>query len=281
MAHSNWKRAKLNPNVGIITPVLWQVSSSYNALQARILKRLSHGFQVQGSYTFSKSLDTNSESGNTAFANSMTNLPLFDPRVRRGLSDFDIRHNFVANALWEIPSARTQMPVVNWAANGWQLGTILQVSSGQPFTPLIGGDPLGSLIASFGYDYPDRLSLPGCNHPVNPGNPSPYINMSCFAAPTPANRLGNAGRNVAIGPGLLNVDASLFKNNRIPRISETFNVQFRAEFFNALNHTNFAPPNSTNILIFNSNLTPVASAGALTATSTTSRQIQFALKFVW
>ncbi|MGI8740976.1 MAG: TonB-dependent receptor domain-containing protein [Bryobacteraceae bacterium] len=272
---------KLNPNAGIITPVLWQVSSSYNALQARILKRLSHGFQIQGSYTFSKSLDTNSESGTTAFANSLTNLPLFDPRVRRGLSDFDIRHNFVANALWEIPSARTQRKAVNWAAGGWQLGTILQVSSGQPFTPLIGGDPLGSLIASFAYDYPDRLSLPGCNRPVNPGNPAHYINIACFAAPTPGNRLGNAGRNGAIGPGLLNVDTSLFKNNRIPRISETFNVQFRAEFFNVLNHTNFAPPNSTNILIFNQNLTPVTSAGALTTTSTTARQIQFAIKMVW
>jgi hypothetical protein len=95
------------------------------------------------------------------------------------------------------------------------------------------------------------------------------------------NRLGDAGRNVAVGPGLLNLDTSLFKNNRIQRISETFNVQFRAEFFNVLNHSNFAPPNSTNIQIFSQNLTPIASAGALTATSTTSRQIQFAVKIVW
>jgi hypothetical protein len=166
-------------------------------------------------------------------------------------------------------------------AGGWQLGEILQVSSGLPFTPLIGGDPLGSLIASFAYDYPDRLSLPGCNHPVNAGNPNHYINTGCFAVPNPVNRLGNAGRNVAIGPGVLNLDTSLYKNNRIQRISETFNVQFRAELFNVLNHTNFAPPNSTSILIFNQNLAAVPSGGVLTATSTTARQIQLAIKLVW
>jgi hypothetical protein len=79
----------------------------------------------------------------------------------------------------------------------------------------------------------------------------------------------------------VNLDASLFKNNRIPSISETFNVQFRAELFNVLNHANFAPPNSTSIQIFSQNLAPIATGGALTATSTTSRQIQFAIKFIW
>ncbi len=273
--------AKLNPNVGTLTPILWNVSSSYNALQARVTKRLSGGFQVQGSYTLAKSLDTNSESSTTSFNNSLTNLPLFDPRIRRGLSDFDVRHTFVANTLWEIPSPRTGRRALDWIAGGWQLGGIFSLSSGQPFTPLIAGDPLGSQIASFAYDWPDRVASAACNNPVNPGNPIHYINSACFAAPSPATRLGNAGRNVAIGPGLLNLDSSLFKNNRIPRISETFNVQFRAEFFNVLNRTNLAPPNSTNILIFNQNLSPITSSGALTATSTTSRQIQFAIKIVW
>jgi hypothetical protein len=272
---------KLNPNVGILTPVLWQVSSAYDALQARIRKRLSRGVQIQGSYTWAKALDAGSESGNTAFANSLTNVPVFDPRARRGLSDFDVRHNFVANALWEIPSPHGYARAVNWLAGGWQLGEILQVGSGHPFTPLVGGDVLGSLIASFPYDYPDRLALPGCNHPVNPGNPDHYINTACFAVPNPVNRLGDAGRNVAIGPGILNVDTSLFKNNRVLSISETFNVQFRAELFNVLNHANFTPPNSTSIQIFSQNLAPIASGGVLTATSTTSRQIQFAIKFIW
>ena len=272
-----------NPNFGIITPTLWQVSSSYNAMRTRVSKRMSHGFRVEGAYTLAKSLDTNSEATTTAFTNSLTNLPLFDPRLRRGLSDFDIRHNFVTNVLWELPSAHTGSGFVTWLAGGWQLGEIVQVSSGLPFTPIIStsGDPLGTKIASFPFDQPDRLALRQCNNPVNPGNPDHYINLACFAAPVPATRLGDAGRNIAIGPGLFNVDQAFFKNNRVRWFSEDVNVQFRAELFNILNHSNFNPPNSTNVSLFNSNLTPILSAGALTSTATTSRQIQFALKFVW
>jgi hypothetical protein len=244
---------------------------------------MSHGFRVEGAYTLAKSLDTNSEATTTAFTNSLTNLPLFDPRLRRGLSDFDIRHNFVTNVLWELPSAHTGSGFVTWLAGGWQLGEIVQVSSGLPFTPIIStsGDPLGTKIASFPFDQPDRLALRQCNNPVNPGNPDHYINLACFAAPVPATRLGDAGRNIAIGPGLFNVDQAFFKNNRVRWFSEDVNVQFRAELFNILNHSNFNPPNSTNVSLFNSNLTPILSAGALTSTATTSRQIQFALKFVW
>jgi len=272
-----------NPNFGIITPTLWNVSSSYNAFQTRVSKRLSHGFQIEGSYTWAKSLDTNSEATTTAFANSLTNLPWFDPRLTRGLSDFDIRHNFIANLLWQLPSPHTSVRLVTWLAGGWQLGEILQVSPGLPFTPLIStsGDPLGSKIASFPFDEPDRLALPLCNNPVKPGNPNHYINLSCFAAPVPSTRLGDAGRNIGIGPGLLNLDQAFFKNNRVRWFSEDINIQFRAELFNFLNHTNFNPPNSTNVNLFNADLTPILSAGALTSTATTSRQIQFALKFVW
>ena len=272
-----------NPNFGIITPTLWQVSSSYNSLQARLSKRMNHGLQVEGSYTWAKSLDTNSEATTTAFTNSLTNLLLFDPRLRRGLSDFDVRHNFVGNVLWELPSAHTSSRFVNWLAGGWQLGEILKVSSGLPFTPLIStsGDPLGTKIASFPFDEPDRLNLPQCNNPVNSGNPNHYINLSCFVAPVPATRLGNAGRNIAIGPGLFDLDQAFYKSTRLHWFSEDLRLQFRAELFNILNRTNFSPPNSTNVSLFNLNLTPILSAGALTSTATTSRQIQFALKFIW
>jgi hypothetical protein len=278
----------VNPNFGVITPLLWNVSTSYNGLQTRVSKRLSHGFQVQGSYTWSKSIDTNSEATTTAFANSLTNLPLFDARLRRGLSDFDVRHNFVANLLWEIPAPHTGVGFLNWLGKGWQLGEILQVSSGQPFTPLIVGDPLGTKLATFNIDEPDRLALPACNNPVNPGNVTHYINLSCFVAPTPVNRLGNAGRNIGISPGLVNLDQAFFKNNRFHWFSEELNVQFRAELFNVLNHTNFAPPSSASIQLFQTSGTAtnpvislIPSAGALTSTATTSRQIQLALKVTW
>jgi hypothetical protein len=123
--------------------------------------------------------------------------------------------------------------------------------------------------------------LPGCGNPVNPGNATDYVKLSCFAAPNPSTRLGNAGRNVGRGPGLSEWDASLFKNIRVVRVSETFNVQFRFEVFNALNHTNFDPPTATSLQLFTQGLTPISSAGNLTSTSTTSRQLQFALKVLW
>jgi hypothetical protein len=101
--------------------------------------------------------------------------------------------------------------------------------------------------------------------------------------------LGNVGRNSITGPGLKDLDFSLFKNNKIPAISENFNVQFRAEFFNILNFTNFAPPSSGKTLLaaaFNgagtvATFSQVSGAGLVTSTQTTSRQIQFALKVSW
>jgi hypothetical protein len=156
----------------------------------------------------------------------------------------------------------------------------MQASSGTPFTPTVGGDALG-LNSSIPYNFPDRLNLPGCGNPVNPGNPINYIKLQCFAAPTPATRLGDAGRNIAVGPGVLSLDTSLFKNFRVPAVSEAANIQFRAELFNVLNHTNFSPPNSTSVQLFTVALAPIPSAGSLNSTSITSRQIQFALKLTW
>jgi hypothetical protein len=102
-----------------------------------------------------------------------------------------------------------------------------------------------------------------------------------YGAPSPATRLGDAGRNVGRGPGLADWDASLFKNIRVARGSEILNVQFRFEAFNALNHTNFGPPTSTSLQLLTQALAPISSAGNLTSTSTTSRQLQFVLKVLW
>jgi hypothetical protein len=93
---------------------------------------------------------------------------------------------------------------------------------------------------------------------------------------------GNAGRNILIGPGTSELDFSIFKNNPIKKISETFNVQFRAELFNILNHPNFAVPSSpSNTDIFDSTGAPSSVAGLLTSTTTTAREIQFARKVIW
>jgi hypothetical protein len=197
--------------------------------------------------------------------------------------------------------------------NGWELGGIFTLSDGVPFTPTFGtdGDPLG-LNSSDPWDFPNRLGGPGCNSLVNPGNPNNYIKTQCFSVPAAPNMAywtancdpqpfvdgngnpvsvpfpqcfnlrGNAGRNILIGPGTSELDFSIFKNNPIKKISETANLQFRAEIFNILNHPNFGVPSSPgNTDIFDSTGTPSAVAGLLTTTTTTAREIQFALKLMW
>jgi hypothetical protein len=272
--------AKPWPSWGTVTGVFWPVSSSYDALTARLQKRFSHGLLAQASYTWSKSLDSGSNSLPTAYSNTVSNLPYFDPRLRRSVSDFDVPQLFVVSGTWEIPGVKGPGNGTAWLLSGWQLGTLLQLNSGLPFTPTIAGDPLG-LDSVQRYDFPDRLNLPGCGNPVNPGNPTEYLKLACFAAPAPANRLGDAGRNLARGPGLIDWDASLFKNIPIARFSDSFRIQFRFEMFNILNHTNFNPPNATSLQLFTQTLTSIASAGNLTSTSTTSRQLQFGLKILW
>jgi len=298
---------RLFPNLaGQVSTVQWSTSSNYHGLNLSAIKRLSHGIQFQGSYTFSKSIDTGSSgiAGDT-FGNSVSSLPLFNPQVRRGLSDFDVRHVAAINAIWLVPNPTDWSQVPKWFASGWQVGGIYTVTTGLPFTPTIGGDPLGLKGADL-YAFPNRI--PGCN-PVNSNfkaNGLHYLNLNCFnlptapasmaascntfakaAAPAPsgqvycANLLGNSGRNTVSGPGLQDFDFSLFKNNPIHRISETFNVQFRWEVFNILNHANFNPPAPAARQVFAAS-GALNNAGLLTSpTITTSRQMQFALKFIW
>jgi hypothetical protein len=290
---------RLNPNFGAIRGVLWDGSSRYDALQASAIKRLSHGVQVQGSYTFSKGLDTDSSSGvGDQFGNSISSLFLFCSTCRRGLSDFNIAQTLTVNYVWYVPTPRKFGAIGSQVLGGWEVGGIITAQTGVPFTPLIGGDPLG-LNSSDPFAYPDRLAAPGCKSAVNPGNVNAYINVNCFTPPTatstalaaqctpfPAapgtceNLFGNAGRNSLIGPGLVTWDFSLVKNTKIRRISETFNAQFRAEAFNILNRANFAPP-IANSTLFDQNGNRIAGAGAIDQTVTPGRQIQLSLKLIW
>jgi outer membrane receptor protein involved in Fe transport len=271
---------RINENFGQIGALVWQASSFYNALNARLTRRTQHG-QLGASYTWAKSIDTNSASGSGGqFDNSVGGLLLQFVNLWRGLSDFDVRHVLVLNYVWEIPNPTSEHALVKTLFGGWQVGGIYKASSGTPFTPVIAGDVLGQKKGQ-AFDFPDRLNTPACSNPVNPGNPDHYIKTECFVAPTPINRLGNSGRNIAIGPGIQNFDLSLVKNTFIPRFSENFRVQFRAEAFNVFNHANFRTPTGAAAQVFLSNLTSNPTAGKLTATSTTSRQIQLAVKLLW
>ena len=149
-----------------------------------------------------------------------------------------------------------------------------------PFTPTIGGDALGLRSTDPAIDVPDLIAGPGCASLVDSGNPAHYIKTQCFAVPRPITLRGHLGRNTLVGPGLMNFDFSLFKNNYLKRISDRFNAQFRAEFFNVLNHPNFAPP-LDNKNIFDSTGNRIGNAGLIDSTQTPAREIQFALKLIW
>jgi hypothetical protein len=268
---------------------------------------MSHGFQVQGSYTWSKCLDNGSGGMlGDPYANSLSSLMFFNRGGRHGPCDFNIAHNFVVNYLWHPPTPKFGGMAAQHVLGGWEFGGVIVASTGSPFTAVVGGDPLGQ-NSSDPKDFAQRLSGPGCDHPVNPGSVTNYIKVECFGPPvvpasfagvcqpaigqdtsgnpipipnTCMNLFGNAGRNTLVGPGLLNVDFSVFKNNYITRISEAFNIQFRAEFFNLMNHPNFQAPIKASAVL-NPDGSPVSGAGAIDSTSTTSRQIQFGLKVIW
>jgi hypothetical protein len=306
----------INPNFGSIRGMFYEGRSYYNALETQLAKRMSRGFQMQGTFTWSKSIDTSSASvAGDSFGNSISSLPWFDLRLNRGLSDFNVGRTLVVNGTWEAPTPKSFSAPVQWALGGWELGLIFTASDGIPFTASwgTGSDPQYTL-SSDDWAFPNRLGGPGCKTLTNPGHPSNYIKTQCFSVPTvpdpnfwaancdqqppsaqpssgPAvsvafpncfNLHGNAGRNTLIGPGLTSLDFSLFKNNYIKKISEKFNIQFRAEIFNILNHANFAPPTTpVNTDIFDGTGTLSPGAGVLTRTTTTAREIQFAIKVVF
>jgi hypothetical protein len=307
----------INPNFGSIRGMFYEGHSYFNAFEAQVAKRLSHGLQLQGTYTWGKSIDTSSASvaGDT-FGNSISSLPWFDLRISRGLSDFNVGHTLVVNGSWELPTPKSFSSPAQWALGGWQLGLIFTASDGVPFSPTwgTGSDPQFTL-SSDDWAFPNRLGGSGCKTLTRPGNPNNYVKAECFSVPTwpgdmkswaancdllppnaqPSsgppfaatfpqcfNLRGNAGRNTLIGPGVTSLDFSLFKNNYIKKISENFNIQFRAEIFNILNHPNFAPPASpTNTDVFDGTGTLNPAVGLLTRTTTTSRQIQFAVKVIF
>ena len=259
-----------NPNVGFIRPIFFDGSSSYEGFQTQVQMRMMHGVQAQAAYTYGKCYDDGSGAQlGDPFLNSLASLIFFDHQHRHGPCDFDIRHNFSLNYIWDVPTPQWGS-AAKWVLGGWQIGGIVTASSGVPFTLILSGDPLGQNSTDAGYDYPDRAT--GCS-PINSNfksNGLQYVNTSCFSIPaTPV--LGNNGRNSLYGPRLVNVDFSVFKNNRI---GERLNLQFRAEFFNILNHANFQAPVDNFVL-------GVGGAGVIDSTTTPSRQIQLGMKIVF
>ena len=276
-----------DPNIsGTISIANWSGWYSYHALQVQVKKAMSHGFQIGGNYTWAKNIDIGSGAvAADQYTNSITGLLWYCDRCRRGLADTDVRNNITVDYLWNIPTPASWAAPLKATFGYWQAGGILTIENGRPFTVLMTGDPVNGLSVE---QVPDRILGPGCETRVNPGNANQYIKLECFKAPNPSNQYGDAGRNTLIGPGLVALDFSLFKTIPLKKISESSDLQFRMECFNCTNRVNLSPPVFNNAIL-NGDLSsngdnyggPVTNAGLITSTTTTSRQIQLALKLTW
>ena len=254
-------------------------TSSYHALQVDLRRRFSHGFSARGVYTFSKALDDGDSLNQTTAGNApgLVSNPL-NLAADKGLATYDARHVGVINVLYTLPLGHGQAyahDLEGWRdtlASGWTVSSIITAQSGFPFTPQLSYNPSNNGDTR----NPVRPFLnPDFNGPVILGNPNQWFNPQAFLAPPPNSGFyGNLGRDTYIGPGLATWDFSVLKDTQI---HEQWRLQFRAEIFNLLNRANF---NTPNLIVF----TPSGvsgTAGAITSTSTTARQVQFALKVLW
>ena len=237
-------------SLGNVTQVESAGNSSYNALWATGSQRLAHGLQFSVSYTWSKSLDYNSFSTGGIIGQDSYNL-----RGDRGLSDFDARHRFVVNGIYDLPFNG------NAFLEGWQLAAIVQVQSGSPVNIITSNSTVNGVANTL---------RPDVTGPVATiGTVDKWFDTSVFRAVT---RFGNLGRNVIIGPGFSNTDFSVIKNTTL---GEKLRLQFRAEFFDLFNHANFGPPGA---VVGTPTFGQITSTRFSTGESGSSRQIQFAIK---
>ena len=253
---------RANPALANTWTYFSEGDSSYQALQVDLNHRFSSGFALRGVYTRSKTIDdgdslnSTTSGGEPALASNPFNL-----RADRGLANFDVRNVAVINASYAPKFAR-----------GWTLNSIVTLQGGFPFTPQLSYNPSNNGDTR----NPVRPFVnPAFSGPVILGNVNQWFNPAAFLAPPNGSGFyGNLGRDTLIGPGLATWDFSVLKDLRL---RETLRLQFRAELFNLLNHANFNTPNA--VVFTPSGVSPTA--GLITATSTSSRQIQFGVKFLW
>jgi hypothetical protein len=248
-------------------------------------RRFSHGLSFRGVYTFSKALDDGDSMNQTTAGNApgLVSNP-YNLRADKGLATFNVTNLAVLNAVYSLPFGHGEKyasDLEGWKgqlASGWSLTSIVTLQSGFPLTPQLSYNPSNNGDTR----NPVRPFInPDFKGPVVLGKPNQWFNPAAFIAP-PSNSgfYGNAGRSSVPGPGLATWDFSVLKNTTI---HERLQLQFRLEIFNLLNRANF---NTPNLIVFTPPTATNASglsgtAGAITGTSTTARQIQFGLKLLW
>jgi hypothetical protein len=274
---------KANPNVANTTSWVGQGVSNYNGLEVDVRRQLSHGLQLRGVYTFASNLD-NGSAWNTSVS---ANTPAFvmypgNPALDYGPAATNIRHAAAINGTWELPFSQGLLakPVAKELVGGWSLSGIATLQSGFPFSPQLGYNPTGNGDTRNPVR-PNRAA--GFSGPLYGKTVQQWFNPAAFSAPV-SGTFGNVGRDTLTGPGLTELDFALAKSTTI---HERLRAQFRAEFFNVLNHSNFTTPNA---VVYSSGPTPKTptaaavgspTAGVISATATTSRQVQFGLKLLF
>jgi hypothetical protein len=269
-----------NPYVSNNTQWVDQGTSSYHALNISLQQRVTHGLAFKVNYTWAKVIDLNSAilapSGENEPADVFSPYNLF---LNRGAASFSLHHQLSANFSYLLPfgsGQRLGSGASGWKNHligGWQWNGIVTAQGGFPQTPVIGFNNSGTGDTNV-TDVPNWN--PAFKGPVVLGSVDHWFNPQAFTMPAPGT-FGNVSRGSIRGPGLVNVDTSLFKKFRI---SERLNLQLRAEAFNLLNHSNFFYPNQ---VVFAGNSASYSfsdTAGQITAAAT-SRQIQFALKLLF
>jgi hypothetical protein len=292
-----------NPNFNRFRWRINDGTSDYQGLRTSVTKRFSQGFQIQSSYTWSKSIDDGS-----AFLGSgdyTNDRQPYRVEKERALSAFDVRHSFYTNFVYELPGMNLSGPAEK-ILGGWGLSGILRFSAGNP-NSISGGNPSCSSGAAYGCSptktliYVDGSTIdlvPGGDlNPAQPQNPDQYFDTTqfvfrqsnCLRASASARFpcdpsfpagvfAGNVGPNTLIGPGISNLDLTLTKKTAVPMLGEEGNLEFRWELFNVFNRPNFSNPNTT---VFQATGNPNPNRGRIQSTRTSSRQMQFALRLAF
>ena len=242
-------------------------NSTYEALQAKLEKRLSRGLTFLVSYAFGRALDGMTSDAGGDLVNNPFNL-----RTMKGPSNFDATHRLTASYVYEIPVGRGRSymrnapRLVDEVIGGWRANGIVTFRSGLPFQPVLGGADPANVAFTYAR-WPDAIGDPSLpNQSI-----SDWFNEAAFAVPAPGT-IGNAGRNVLRGPDLVDTDFSLTKQFRA---TESKYFEFRSEFFNVLNHPSFGLPNGNIQSPTGAEITSTANTDG----PAMSRVIQLALKF--
>ncbi len=276
-----------NPNLANSTSWVSQGISNYNGLEVDMRRQYAHGLQLRGVYTWSKNLDDGSAWNTSVSANTPAYVSFpSNPKVDYGLAATNVAQALSINGTWNLPLGQDHVLFANASgfaqqiAAGWSLSGIATVQAGFPFSPQLGYNPAGNGDTR----NPVRPQInPDFHGNLYPKTPTKWFAPEAFIAPYPGT-FGNVGRDSLSGPGLANLDLSLAKSTTL---HEHLRAQFRVECFNVANHTNFTTPNA---VVFSNGPTPSKpttapalspTAGVMTATATTSRQLQFGLKLLF